>query len=60
MPPLLPRCLATATLSALFENYDEDLKQLVESLKGKLEGDVKALKGGELTSIIVCKMLKVG
>lgn len=33
--------------SALFENYDEDLKQLISSLKAKLEGDVKALKGGE-------------
>ncbi len=33
-------------LSALFENYDEDLKQLLASLKGKLDGDVKALKGG--------------
>lgn len=31
--------------TALFENYDEDLKQLVDSLKRKLEGDVKTLKG---------------
>ncbi|ORY34731.1 t-SNARE [Naematelia encephala] len=31
--------------TALFENYDEDFKQLVASLKGKLEGDVKTLKG---------------
>jgi hypothetical protein len=30
----------------LFENYDQDLKQLIASLKGKLEGDVKQLKGG--------------
>lgn len=36
--------------SALFENYDEDLKQLIASLKGKLEGDVKQLKGGKLAS----------
>lgn len=36
--------------SALFENYDEDLNQLLSSLKGKLEGDVKQLKGGESTS----------
>lgn len=34
---------------ALFENYDEDLKQLLTSLKAKLEGDVKQLKGGKLT-----------
>ena len=33
--------------SALFENYDEDLKQLLANLKSKLEGDVKQLKGGE-------------
>ncbi|RXK35188.1 vesicle transport through interaction with t-SNAREs 1 [Tremella mesenterica] len=31
--------------TALFENYDEDFKQLLASLKGKLEGDVKQLKG---------------
>ncbi|CAD6565410.1 MAG: hypothetical protein TREMPRED_001166 [Tremellales sp. Tagirdzhanova-0007] len=31
--------------TALFENYDEDFKQLLTSLKGKLEGDIKALKG---------------
>jgi hypothetical protein len=35
------------TSRALFENYDEDLKQLIASLKGKLEGDVKQLKGGQ-------------
>jgi hypothetical protein len=34
------------TSRALFENYDQDLKQLIASLKGKLEGDVKQLKGG--------------
>jgi hypothetical protein len=34
--------------SALFENYDEDFKQLLASLKGKLDGDVKLLKGGQL------------
>jgi len=34
------------TSRALFENYDQDLKQLIGSLKGKLEGDVKQLKGG--------------
>jgi hypothetical protein len=33
--------------SALFENYDEDLKLLLASLKGKLEGDVRQLEGGE-------------
>jgi hypothetical protein len=32
--------------SALFESYDEDFKALLASLKGKLEGDVKQLKGG--------------
>jgi len=37
---------AVLTSSALFENYDQDLKQLIASLKGKLEGDVKQLKGG--------------
>ncbi|WWC92820.1 uncharacterized protein L201_007779 [Kwoniella dendrophila CBS 6074] len=31
--------------TALFENYDEDFKQLLASLKSKLEGDVKQLKG---------------
>ncbi|TXT13686.1 hypothetical protein VHUM_01053 [Vanrija humicola] len=31
--------------TALFENYDEDLNQLLSSLKNKLEGDVKQLKG---------------
>ncbi|RSH93318.1 hypothetical protein EHS25_007672 [Saitozyma podzolica] len=31
--------------TALFENYDEDLKSLLASLKGKLDGDVKQLKG---------------
>ncbi|KAK8849702.1 hypothetical protein IAR55_005037 [Kwoniella newhampshirensis] len=31
--------------TALFENYDEDFKQLLASLKGKLDGDVKSLKG---------------
>lgn len=33
--------------SALFENYDDDLKQLLASLKNKLDGDVKELRGGE-------------
>jgi hypothetical protein len=37
---------AVLTPRALFENYDQDLKQLISSLKGKLEGDVKQLKGG--------------
>ena len=37
---------AVLTSRALFENYDQDLKQLIASLKGKLEGDVKQLKGG--------------
>jgi hypothetical protein len=37
---------AVLTSRALFENYDQDLKQLISSLKGKLEGDVKQLKGG--------------
>jgi hypothetical protein len=37
---------ALLTSRALFENYDQDLKQLIASLKGKLEGDVKQLKGG--------------
>lgn len=32
---------------ALFDNYDEDLKQLLAGLKSKLEKDVKAVKGGE-------------
>ncbi|WVR08026.1 hypothetical protein IAU60_005070 [Kwoniella sp. DSM 27419] len=31
--------------TALFETYDEDFKQLLASLKGKLEGDVRQLKG---------------
>ncbi|KAK1923651.1 hypothetical protein DB88DRAFT_511189 [Papiliotrema laurentii] len=31
--------------TALFENYDEDFKQLLKSLKAKLEGDVKQLQG---------------
>ncbi|KAI9638901.1 t-SNARE [Dioszegia hungarica] len=31
--------------TALFESYDEDFKALLASLKGKLEGDVKQLKG---------------
>ncbi|UOH82933.1 hypothetical protein LQV05_005646 [Cryptococcus neoformans] len=31
--------------TALFENYDEDLKQLFGSLKGKLDGEVKSLTG---------------
>lgn len=35
------------TSSALFENYDDDLKQLVAGLKGKLDGDVQTLRGGE-------------
>jgi hypothetical protein len=42
--------LGTFKHSALFESYDEDFKQLVASLKGKLEGDVKLLKGGALRS----------
>lgn len=33
--------------SALFENYDEDLKQLFGSLKDKLDGEAKSLTGGE-------------
>lgn len=33
--------------SALFENYDEDLKQLFGSLKGKLDGEAKSLTGGK-------------
>ncbi|ORX37722.1 t-SNARE [Kockovaella imperatae] len=33
--------------TALFENYDEDLKHLLSNLKSKLEGDVKLLKGEE-------------
>lgn len=33
--------------SALFENYDEDLKQLFGSLKGKLDGEAKSLIGGK-------------
>lgn len=32
---------------ALFDNYDEDLKQLLAGLKSKLENEVKAVKGGE-------------
>ncbi|WVQ78929.1 hypothetical protein IAT38_001021 [Cryptococcus sp. DSM 104549] len=31
--------------TALFETYDEDFKQLLASLKGKLDGDVKSLTG---------------
>ncbi|OWZ37571.1 vesicle transport through interaction with t-SNAREs 1 [Cryptococcus neoformans c8] len=31
--------------TALFENYDEDLKQLFGSLKGKLDGEAKCLTG---------------
>ncbi|KIR27614.1 vesicle transport through interaction with t-SNAREs 1 [Cryptococcus deuterogattii 99/473] len=31
--------------SALFENYDEDLKQLFGSLKDKLDGEAKSLTG---------------
>ncbi|GMK55107.1 hypothetical protein CspeluHIS016_0201630 [Cutaneotrichosporon spelunceum] len=31
--------------AALFENYDDDLQQLVAGLKGKLEGDVQTLRG---------------
>jgi len=31
--------------TTLFENYDEDFKQLVASLKGKLEGDVRTIQG---------------
>lgn len=33
------------TRSALFENYDEDLKQLLSSLKSKLD-EIKGLQGG--------------
>lgn len=33
--------------SALFENYDEDLKQLFGSLKSKLDGEAKSLTGGK-------------
>jgi vesicle transport through interaction with t-SNAREs protein 1 len=36
----------------LFENYDEDLKAMLQSLKGKLEGDVKQLKGGKPSTSI--------
>jgi hypothetical protein len=43
--PIILECLIL-TYRALFENYDQDLKQLIASLKGKLEGDVKQLKGG--------------
>ncbi|WWD04345.1 hypothetical protein V865_002414 [Kwoniella europaea PYCC6329] len=38
--------------TALFENYDEDFKQLLASLKGKLEGDVKQLKGEQRKSAL--------
>jgi hypothetical protein len=44
--PHRPYPSAVLTSRALFENYDQDLKQLIASLKGKLEGDVKQLKGG--------------
>ena len=46
VPHSLPR--------ALFENYDQDLKQLITSLKGKLEGDVKQLKGGMYPFSVFC------
>jgi hypothetical protein len=47
-PTQVPTIPSSAVLisRALFENYDQDLKQLIASLKGKLEGDVKQLKGG--------------
>ncbi len=41
--------LSAVLRSALFENYDEDFKTLVNSLKVKLDGEVKELKGGGLS-----------
>lgn len=40
-----PRSVIVLIRSALFENYDEDLKQLLSSLRSKLD-EIKGLQGG--------------
>lgn len=45
--------------SALFENYDEDLKQLFGSLKDKLDGEAKSLTGGEALNISLCRLISL-
>lgn len=52
--PLYPSIVPYLLSRALFENYDQDLKQLITSLKGKLEGDVKQLKGGMYPFFVLC------
>lgn len=45
--------------SALFENYDEDLKQLFGSLKDKLDGEAKSLTGGEALNMSLCRFISL-
>ncbi|KAJ9096395.1 hypothetical protein QFC21_005217 [Naganishia friedmannii] len=38
--------------TSLFEGYDEEFKQILSSLKGKLQGDVRSLAGEQRKSLL--------
>lgn len=50
-----PRCATEGCIphSALFEGYDDEFKQALSSLKGKLEGDIRTLAGGRYYPFII-------
>jgi vesicle transport through interaction with t-SNAREs protein 1 len=40
--------------TALFDSYEQDFQQIVDSLKEKLEGDVKDERAGEISTLVLC------
>jgi len=51
--------------TALFDSYEQDFQQIVDSLKEKLEGDVKDERGGEASDsstvsvvMLMCQMYR--